>query len=1133
MTALLAQVKNEIQVRVVSDDVSATELRLSFSQKIETAADFEIARQADGLTSLLVEGAPDVPKFAAALVIPNTGNTAVEIVDGKFTEISGIQISPSKGNLSRRIDPAAVPFHFGAAYEKDEFFPGRLADLQQPFIFREVRGQSVWIYPFQYNPKTKVLRVYSEMTLRVVAADGQGENELLASPTHSSRVFQQIFSKTFLNFSTARIEEKGAGGGVLEKMLVIVRDDLQAELEPLLTWKMQSGISVEVVQLSEIGSSEPTEIHNFVAAKYATEGYTYLMIVGDENDFKPEMRQNGGWYACDNCLGYQAGADHLPEILVGRLHASTPDQLKLMVARNLEYEKNPVVDADNNWCATGMAAASNQGAGIGDDGQIDYEHGNEWKAKHLADGFEKYYEFYEGSQSAVSPTPDDPSADQNGDPNSQNLLAVMNGSGVGLWNYTGHGWEQGVVTGNFDVTSVSQMTNVGRYPFVIIVGCCSGNFTIPGGDCLGEAMQRSSDPASGQPTGAICSFMSSDYQSWAPPMEGQDGMNQYLLDADGVNLTPTASAMLAVGNAKMILAYANDGELMADFWNPFTDPSVMPRTRLPQVLLANHSPSVFIGTSSLSVSCDVEGALITLFFDGKAIGSGVVLGGVAVINFDPLTNVGNITVTATQFNYIPYQGPVAVVPASGPFVILQKIELDDKAGNSNGKADFGEKIWMNVQLANIGLVPATATSAKLLIADPKITVLNSDEDFGDIEDSTSVQRDAVFAFSVADDVVDGTFANFKMHIIFSDSMGLDIAVPVKLNAPKLEVPAFKIDDAAPGGNGNGRLDSGEKATVTISNLNKGHANSLLATGILTTSNPYLSISAPFQLGILAAGNGSADAFFTIDVAADAPKSSTAVLDYQVVAGKYVAQNTTGAILINAILEDWEAHNFTTFPWEMTGGNKPWQLSLTGVYEGLYCSRSGTITHNQKSVMSINLNVTEAGTVSFARRVSCEDGYDFLCFKIDDVEIEKWTGVLAWAEVTFPVSKGVHKLSWIYEKDQFGSDGSDRAFVDNILLPPSETIVGTKNISEVNFDLAILPNPATDRAVLRFELPDNQEISIDLFDNLGRKIRTVLPAQNLPTGQQTLPVDLKGLRSGVYFLRMQGEDGSEVLRVVKM
>jgi hypothetical protein len=67
-----------------------------------------------------------------------------------------------------------------------------------------------------------------------------------------------------------------------------------------------------------------------------------------------------------------------------------------------------------------------------------------------------------------------------------------------------------------------------------------------------------------------------------------------------------------------------------------------------------------IGLAQLSVFCDEEGATITLLLNGDIIGSGTVVGGVAIIDFDPVLNPENIEVAATAFNTVPYFGIVEI-----------------------------------------------------------------------------------------------------------------------------------------------------------------------------------------------------------------------------------------------------------------------------------------------------------------------------------------------------------------------------------------------------------------------------------------------------------------------------------------
>ncbi len=1130
ITALIGQAVNETRVTLLSKSPADTKLRLSLTGVDKHAVTtpkgeaFVIAFP-EG-TPLLEAGSPDLPKYATALMIPESGNMAVDILESEYQDFPNTLVAPSKGNLKRNIDPASVAYTYGSVYEHDDFYPGKLADLKQPFVMRDVRGQALWIYPVQYNPVTKVLRVYTSMTLRIHHVGGQGENELATAENRGeSTVFEQIYRKSFLNF-TPKVQSRS--GSTPEKMLVITKQDFLEDLQPLVTWKRQMGIETEVVTVEDIGSSEPSAIFNFVKDYYLNNGITYLLLVGDENAIKPEMRQDGGSYSCDNCFGYMEGDDHFNEILVGRLHASNVEQLRIMVNRNLDYEKTPLADPSENWCATGMASTSDQGQGIGDDNQADYEQGNEWKSKHLADGYEKYWEFYDGNQGAISPTPGDATADQPGNPVNTQLVALMNGRGVSLYNYTGHGWEQGLSSGNFNVDAVATLRNNHRYPILISVACCAGNFT--NGECLGEALQRAGNPVTGEAWGSIAAFMSSDFQSWAPPMEGQDGMNQYLVDADGVTLRPSIAGMLAYGNALMIAAYAQDGELMADFWNPFGEPSTMPRTKLPQTLVATHSAGTVIGISDFTVYSGVEGALVSLYWQGQTLAVGTIENGSATLSFPPLDNIGEMVVTVSQFNYTPYQGTVQVAPAGTAFVVSQGISINDAAGNNNQKADFGEAVKLDVTLANVGALFANATSATLSTADNNVVITDNTESFGDINPSGTVARPAAFAFAVSDNVEDGHTVNFTLHIEYNGTATYDAAVPVKIQAPKLAITGFKIDDTQ-GGNGNGRLESGETAKITISNKNTGHSNSPDAQAILGTDSPWLTLGSDIPLGQIDASNGTKDAVFLVTVAPDAPQVVTANFHYQLKAGNYGQEADYGPFVINQILETFESQNFSSFPWVMSG-NKPWTVTSSAPYTGNYCSRSGSITHNQKSVMELTINVSAAGSISFARKVSCEVEYDFLRFSIDDQEIERWSGVQPWEEFTYPVTPGFHKFAWSYEKDGIGSAGQDRAWIDEISLPPHEIAVGTKLPENSGLQIGIAPNPTGGMAWLSLDLPDDQQVSVGIIDLLGRQIRTEQSAERLSAGRHVRQIDLSGMTPGVYLIEVRTPSGVQVEKVVK-
>ena len=113
----------------------------------------------DGGASILKEGFPDLPSISRSLIIPDESNMSIRVIDQEYIEIENIDIIPSKGNLSRDIDPSSINYTWSAIYNKDSFYPHSLAYLRNPYILRDHRGQTIVFSPFQYNPTSKILRI--------------------------------------------------------------------------------------------------------------------------------------------------------------------------------------------------------------------------------------------------------------------------------------------------------------------------------------------------------------------------------------------------------------------------------------------------------------------------------------------------------------------------------------------------------------------------------------------------------------------------------------------------------------------------------------------------------------------------------------------------------------------------------------------------------------------------------------------------------------------------------------------------------------------------------------------------------------------------------------------------------------
>lgn len=139
------------------------------------------------------------------------------------------------------------------------------------------------------------------------------------------------------------------------------------------------------------------------------------------------------------------------------------------------------------------------------------------------------------------------------------------------------------------------------------------------------------------------------------------------------------------------------------------------------------------------------------------------------------------------------------------------------------------------------------------------------------------------------------------------------------------------------------------------------------------------------------------------------------------------------IMVNETFEDWEKGGFGSFDWE-TSKYYPWQVQQTETYNGGNAVKSGANVNSASSVLSLEMNIAEAGTISFYKKVSSESGYDFLQFFIDETKKGQWSGEIDWSKEEFPVTPGRHVFSWIYVKDHLESAGEDCAWLDVIMLP---------------------------------------------------------------------------------------------------
>jgi len=580
----------------------------------------------DGESNILLRGMPDIPNICRSIIILDTAKMNIQVTGSTFEEYEDVLIAPSKGNLPRMVNPDEIPFVFDKIYSVDDWFPGKLAELQEPYIVRDFRGEVVKIYPFQYNPVKKILRFYTDIKVEI-SPDGVDTINCIYRDSLPAKIdidFNQIYKRRFINYNLVfnnrydPVEERG-------NMLVITYDDFWDNMTPFIEWKTIKGVPIEMVKVSTIGGAN--DIKTYIEEYYNTNGLTFVLLVGDVAQI-PTLYVS--YYASDPSYSYIVGDDHYPDLFVGRFSAENIEQLETQVERTIKYEKFP--QDGTEWYHKGTGVASNLGPG--DDGEYDNQHMDNIRTDLLAYTYTEVDQIYAPSATA------------------QMVTDALNG-GRGIVNYCGHGSMTSWGTTGFSNYDVDALVNDNMLPFIISVACYNGMFD--GGTCFAEAWMRATHD--GEPTGSIANFMSAKSQEWSPPMDAQDEFIDILVETYEDNKKTTFGALCFNGCMHMNDEYGYLGWAETDAWTVFGDPSLQVRTNTPSDMTVIHGSVIEEGSTSFDVTVtDIEGALC-------AISRGLVpLGyaytdenGHATIEFEePITGEEPVDLVITAYNKVPY-----------------------------------------------------------------------------------------------------------------------------------------------------------------------------------------------------------------------------------------------------------------------------------------------------------------------------------------------------------------------------------------------------------------------------------------------------------------------------------------------
>ena len=596
-------------------------------------------------------GEPDMPMTGIPAIIGDQARMSIRVLQAQYMDFEGIEVAPSKGDFPRTIDPASVPYTYGECYSQDAFFPANNVGLYEPYIVRDFRGQNMVIYPFAYNPVSKTLRVYYNMTVEMYKVDDHGVNTMQTNRSNTIKLdpdFKSVYQRHFINYEAGMakynaLDEEG-------DLLIICYDNFINYMTDFVNWKKTRGVNTTIVGTSTAGSSY-SAIKTYIQNQYnANNNITHVLLVGDVAQIPGYSYSGGGSdYSGlgDNAYGQIVGSDYYNDVFIGRFSASTAARVTTQCNRIITYERDLTTSA--TWLQVAEGIAKNEG-GSGHNGEDDYEHMDIIRTDLLNYGYSTVYQRY-ANLSGYTATASQISSDING--------------GVGIINYCNHGAETMWGVASYSVSHVNALTNENKLPFIWSVACLVGKYD-HSSDCFAEAWMNATN--NNNPTGAIGTLMSYISQPWIPPMWAQDECVDILVGLSNSGGTKHTWGGLSINGLFGIFDnYGSDNSAVGTYqaWILYGDPSMMVRTKTPQAMTVNHSGSITLGASTYTVNVSNGNGAVATITDANhnILGKGTVSNGTATINLNSsnLTPGSELTLCVFGFDKVTHISSINVV----------------------------------------------------------------------------------------------------------------------------------------------------------------------------------------------------------------------------------------------------------------------------------------------------------------------------------------------------------------------------------------------------------------------------------------------------------------------------------------
>ncbi len=459
----------------------------------------------NGVTNSSQAGEPALPIAPARIMLP-PGAEVVDVQVEAYDRVligSGFFVEPAQQpkKLSDMNGEISAPVPNAVIYQSADRFPNKESETITIQTFRGYDILILKLHPVQYVPTTGEVYYCPRLTVTVTTTDdGEVSPMFRGFDTDEALVTAKCDNPKQLAEYPAAL----SAGTRSYKFLILTAATMVSAFQPLKDYHDGTGMPTEIRTITEVGSSDPSDVRDYIRTEYLNEGIEYVLIGGDDN-LIPALNLwveswSGGDIVTDMpgdiyfaCLdgGYNSDGDGyngepadnpdlVAEVFVGRAPVGNSTEATRFVNKTIDY-----LQTSNSYLQNVLMCGEHLGFG----GVAEY-------AGNAMD------ENVDGSSNSGYTTVGIPSADYSIDylydrdysgnnwPVSQ-LTSRIN-SGLHIINHLGHGYNNYAL--KLYASQISSYLSNTKYFFLYSQACLAGHFD--GTDCFAEYMTiKSNDGA--------------------------------------------------------------------------------------------------------------------------------------------------------------------------------------------------------------------------------------------------------------------------------------------------------------------------------------------------------------------------------------------------------------------------------------------------------------------------------------------------------------------------------------------------------------------------------------------------------------------------------------------------------------